>query len=603
MHVVATAGHVDHGKSTLVRALTGVDPDRLVEERRRGLTIELGYAWTSLPGVGEVAFVDVPGHERFVPTMLAGVGPVPAVMLVVAADDGWMPQTQEHVDALDRLAVRHGLLVVTRADLADPTAAVTSATTRLQATTLADIPSVVVSGATGAGLPALRAALADLVNGLPAPAADADVRLWVDRVFTVAGAGTVVTGTLPAGTLRVGDHLSTGTAQVTVRGLQTLGREVGSVSGVARVAVRLGGRIGSRAGEAGLGRGTALVTPDRFEHTDVADVRVDGADTLPDRVRLHIGAAAVACRVRPLGGGRTVRLHLGEPLPLRVGDRGLLRDPGSRRLQGCTVLDPVPPPLRRRGAAARRAAALADLGDAVDPAAEVRRRRVVGRDLLARIGVPVPTTTDGTTGMPGIAAAGEWLVSTEALDEARRRLAEVATGHRRSRPLEAGPTVAEAGRTLGLPPVIVRELVVRAPFEVADGRVVTAGAEPLPAPVRRAVDAVTAELAGSPFRAPPAARLEELGLTTAALAAAHRTGALLRVAERVVLPPGADRAAVAILADLPQPFTISEAGRALDSSRRVVLPLLQWLDSTGRTRRLADDRRQVVPAPTTGDAP
>src|SRR5690606_19322190 len=123
MHVVATAGHVDHGKSTLVRALTGMEPDRLAEERRRGLTIDLGFCWTTLPSGATVAFVDVPGHERFVPTMLAGVGPVPAVMFVVAADEGWMPQSEEHLAALDALGVRHGVLAVTRADLADPAAA------------------------------------------------------------------------------------------------------------------------------------------------------------------------------------------------------------------------------------------------------------------------------------------------------------------------------------------------------------------------------------------------------------------------------------------------------------------------------------------------
>ena len=160
MHVVATAGHVDHGKSTLVEALTGQQPDRLADERRRGLSIELGYCWTRLAGVGDVAFVDVPGHERFVTTMLAGVGPVPAAMLVVAADDPWMPQAAEHLAALDALDVRHGVLVVTRADLADPAPALARARAELASTSLRDAPAVVVSGRTGQGLPELRAALA-----------------------------------------------------------------------------------------------------------------------------------------------------------------------------------------------------------------------------------------------------------------------------------------------------------------------------------------------------------------------------------------------------------------------------------------------------------
>ena len=206
MHVVATAGHVDHGKSTLVRALTGTDPDRLEEERRRGLTIELGYAWTSWPGVGDVAFVDVPGHERFLTTMLAGIGPVPAALLVVAADDPWMPQAAEHLAALDALGVAHGVVAVTRSDLADPGPAAARAAAEVGRTSLAGAPVVAVSGRTGAGLDDLRDALAGMLGALPQPDPDADVRLWVDRRFTVRGAGTVVTATLPAGTVRVGDR-------------------------------------------------------------------------------------------------------------------------------------------------------------------------------------------------------------------------------------------------------------------------------------------------------------------------------------------------------------------------------------------------------------
>ena len=162
MQVIATAGHVDHGKSTLVRTLTGMEPDRWAEERRRGMTIDLGFAWTTLPSGAEVAFVDVPGHERFVTTMLAGVGPVPAVVLVVAADEGWMPQSAEHVDALSALGVRHGLLVVTRSDLLEPDLARDDAQAHLAGTPLAGIPTVCVSAVTGQGMDDLRAALDDL---------------------------------------------------------------------------------------------------------------------------------------------------------------------------------------------------------------------------------------------------------------------------------------------------------------------------------------------------------------------------------------------------------------------------------------------------------
>ncbi|HEY0239270.1 MAG TPA: GTP-binding protein, partial [Friedmanniella sp.] len=210
MHVVATAGHVDHGKSTLVRALTGMEPDRFAEEKRRGMTIDLGYAWTRIgdgPAGTELAFVDVPGHERFIASMLAGLGPAPAVMFVVAADEGWRRQSEEHLAAVDALGLTNGLLVVTRSDLADPGPALAESLEHLAGSSLGAVDAVAVSGTTGAGLDDLRRALVHLTGTLPTPRTDGRVRLWVDRSFTIRGAGTVVTGTLGAGTLTVGDTL------------------------------------------------------------------------------------------------------------------------------------------------------------------------------------------------------------------------------------------------------------------------------------------------------------------------------------------------------------------------------------------------------------
>ena len=290
MHVLATAGHVDHGKSTLVRALTGMEPDRYAEEKRRGMTIDLGFAWTDLPS-GPVAFVDVPGHERFVTTMLAGVGPVPAVLLVVAADEGWMPQTGEHVDALVALGVRHGLLVVTRSDLMEPELAVEEARERLADTPLAGIEAVAVSATTGAGLAELRAALETLVKGLPAADDAADVRLWVDRAFTIRGAGTVVTGTLGAGRIQVDDELelatATGRRRVAVRGLQSLGADVPRVRGVSRVAVNLRG-----VPRDAIARGDALLKPDAWLAVSTLDGRLVGLTGFGD-----VGAARLVAAV------------------------------------------------------------------------------------------------------------------------------------------------------------------------------------------------------------------------------------------------------------------------------------------------------------------
>ncbi|HMC08270.1 MAG TPA: GTP-binding protein, partial [Actinomycetota bacterium] len=205
MHVIATAGHVDHGKSTLVQALTGIDPDRLEEEKRRGLTIDLGFAWLELPSGREVGIVDVPGHERFIKNMLAGVGAINVTLFVVAANEGWKPQSQEHLDILDLLGVSSAVVAVTKADLVDASslaAVMEDVAERIASTTLRGSPVLAVSSVTGAGLEELRAELERVMDATP-PAEDRDrPRLWVDRVFSMRGSGTVVTGTLTGGGLR-----------------------------------------------------------------------------------------------------------------------------------------------------------------------------------------------------------------------------------------------------------------------------------------------------------------------------------------------------------------------------------------------------------------
>ncbi|WP_210651047.1 selenocysteine-specific translation elongation factor [Nocardioides sp. SYSU D00065] len=582
MHVVATAGHVDHGKSALVEALTGTHPDRLAEERRRGLTIELGYCWTEWPEAGEIAFVDVPGHERFLTTMLAGVGPVPAVLLVVAADDPWMPQAAEHLAALDALGVRHAVVAVTRSDLADPAPAVARATGELARTGMAGAPVLAVSARTGAGLAEVRAAMAAMVAALPEPDPDADVRLWVDRRFSVRGAGTVVTGTLPAGTVRRGDSLALGDTVLRVREVQALGRDRDTVSGVARVALNLAGRTDD------LARGSVLVTPGAWHHSRVVDVRLTGDSEPPTSPVLHVGAADVAVRCRPLGPG-LARLTLDRPLPLRIGDRALLRDPGRRQVWRVDVLDPDPPRLRRRGAGARRAEQLASADGTPRLADELARRGVAHVDHLRRLGVPVPATGSG-----GHLAAGPWLVDRRVAQALADRLPGLVEEHARAHPLDPAPPLSVLASRLRLPaPELVRPLV-RAPLRVVDGRVHGSAGAALPEAVRAAVDAVRRDLAAAPFAAPTADRLRDLGLDERALGAAERSGLLQRVGPGIVLAPDAAEEAVTLLRDLEQPFTTSAARERLGTTRRVALPLLDHLDRTGRTRRLPDDRREVV---------
>jgi selenocysteine-specific elongation factor len=591
MRVIATAGHVDHGKSTLVRALTGMEPDRWAEERRRGMTIDLGYAWTTLPDGERVAFVDVPGHERFVPNMLAGLGPVPAVLFVVAADGGWMPQSAEHLAAVDALGVRHGLLVVTRADLADPGPATRAALARIGRTSLGEVEAVAVSPVTGLGMDDARAALGRLARAIPDALPEGPVRLWIDRSFTIKGSGTVVTGTLPSGTVAVGDELVLTPAglPVRVRGIQALGEPAEKLTGVARAALNLRG-VPPDVPE----RGMALVSPGGWTLSREADVAIlPAADGLPERfppeLHLHAGSARVPARLRVLGQpGAAVyaRLTLRDPLPLHAGDRVLLRDPGAAELAiyGGRVLDPFPAPLRRRGAAAAAGRELAAWPDPPRAADLLRRHGLLRASSLTAAGIgalPAPV-------------AGEWLADPEHWENLRRALPGVVAEFTAKNPLAQGMPVDAARAALSLPSRdLVTALLAADDSVTLDGGYVRTAAGSLPPAIARAVAALRADLAEDPFAAPGTQRLRELRLDGKAVAAAARAGLLLRVSDQVVLAPGADAEAARRLAELPQPFTTSQARQALGTSRRVAIPLLEYLDRAKITERLPDDTRRV----------
>src|SRR5215472_5233204 len=641
MRVIATAGHVDHGRSTLVRALTGMEPDRWAEERRRGMTIDLGYAWMTLPDSDQLAFVDVPGHERFVPNMLAGLGPVPAVLFVVAADGGWMPQSAEHLAAVDALAVRHGLLVVTRADLADPGPATRQALAEIAKTSLGAVQAVAVSPVTGAGMDELRAELARLAAALPGADPAAPVRLWIDRSFTIRGSGTVVTGTLPAGTVRNGQELllTPSLQPVRVRGLQALGEPAERVTGVARVALNLRGVA------AGVPqRGMALIEPGRWTLTAELDVRITPPAgglpaKFPPELLLHIGSARTTARLRffgeepagiiqsiiPDGGERSgpagyARLRLRDPLPLHVGDRVLLRDPGASgapglAIFGATVLDPAPPPLGRRGAATAAVTELSAWPDVPTAADLLRRHRLLRAGSLAATGAAGPPEP----------VAGDWLADPAHWARLGAELPKVVAAFCASDPLAPGMPAEAARAALSLPSrdliaalargdVLLDGAYLRIFSKQAVGGPGAPGAPggpgapsapgapdgpapagSLPPRVASAVQAVLDDLGDDPFAAPDTERLRELGLDARALAAAARAGLLLRIADLVVLAPGADSAAARLLGELPQPFTTSQARQALRTSRRVAIPLLEYLDRARVTERLPGDLRRLRP--------
>ena len=379
--IIGTAGHVDHGKTALVKALTGIDADRLAEEKRRGITIDLGYAYTDTPN-GTLGFVDVPGHERFVHTMLAGASGIDAALLVVALDDGVMPQTREHVQILELLGIDRAIVALTKVDLAPDRVADVSAQVRslLAKTGLASARLLPVSAITGEGIEDLRAAL--LALGARPRDSDGYPRLAVDRAFTLAGAGLVVTGTLVAGRVRVDDRLmlSPPGIEVRVRGLHAQNRPAGEAIAGQRVALNV---VGPRLSKDAVTRGDWVLHPDVHAPTARFDIRLrllaeeSRALRADAPVHLHLGAAHVMARVAPLDADRIepgctvlARLTLDHPIGALARDRLVLRDAAATRtIGGGGVIDPFPP--RRGRRTPERLAQLAAL-DQADPAIALR---------------------------------------------------------------------------------------------------------------------------------------------------------------------------------------------------------------------------------------
>ncbi len=613
-HVVVTAGQPDHGKSALIHALTGTEPARATAERR---AVDPEFTCLTLPSGAQAAFVDVPGLDRFIASVLTGAGPVPAVMFVVAADQGWLPQSATQLTVVSALGIRHALLVVTKSDVADPAPVLADVAARISRSTHGDVAAVAVSSVTGAGFPELVAALDELCSGLPAADPGAPARIWIERSVAMTAGATEVTGTLSAGTVHAGDELLLAPAMRPVRvcELRSLGRPAAAVTGTARVALTLRGVGGSPPR-----RGMALVQPGRWTLTDVIDVRVgqhppragDGRwsaalgapeATAPVQltrsrsVMVHVGSARVIARVRSLGAS-LARLSLAEPMPLHVGDRVLVREPGAHRpesrsaLAGAVVLDVSPPPLARRGAVAAAARQLAGWPD-----------RPTAADLLARHGL-LRGTALFAMGVPELPepVTGEWLADPDHWRALGHHLGEVLAAHAAAEPLATGMPIEAAQAALDLPDRRLVAALARPPFRVSCGVVQivsppTVADHRLPEAVQAAIRVLRADLAAAPFMSPEAGRLRKLGLDGHGIAAGVHAGELMRISQQVVLAPGADVAAAAILAGLPQPFTAAQARQALGTTRRTAIPLLEFLDSVGLTERLADDRRTVRPQP------
>ena len=561
MRVVATAGHVDHGKSSLVEALTGTNPDRLEEERSRGMTIDLGFAHTTLPSGAGISFVDVPGHVRFLRNMLAGVGGVDACMFVIDAGEGWKPQSEEHLRILELVGLAHGIVALTKADLVDDewlALQELDVRDRLQGTFLADAPIVPVSAATGHGLDELRTALDELVQSTPASVDRGRPRLWIDRVFAAKGSGTVVTGTLTGGELHADQQVDAAGRSVRIRGVQSHGQSHATIGPGNRVALNLAG-----VDHGDLQRGNAITIARQWRPTARFDASLQVLHTLRHHVSrrgaylAYIGSGEFPVKVRVLGTdaiapGSTglVRLHLSIAIALQPGDRYVLRESGrDETVGGGDVLDVAP----------------------VLPASKARPDRSVDRVISERGWVSVDDL-EALTGERREPTIDRWVVSDEAL-----RTAEQAVRTRVDAAGEMGLDLAELDE---------RQRAVAASLDdivVASGR-----ARPMGSADTLDQHPYIAALHAGGLTPPSADGVDKLALRE-----------LLRrrlIVERdgIYFHPDAidhvARAAARLLHDQPEGFTVSELRDTLDISRKYALPLVNELDARGITRRRGDVR-------------
>ncbi len=565
MTVVATAGHVDHGKSSLVLALTGTDPDRFEEEKRRGLTIDLGFAHMTLPSGEELSFIDVPGHVKFLRNMLAGVGGVSACVFVVAATEGWKPQSEEHLRILELLGIDSGLIALTKSDLVDDDLlelARMDVADHVAGTFLADAPVVAVSATTGSGLHELRAELDSLVARSARVNDDRRPRLWIDRVFAAKGSGTVVTGTLTGGRLAIDQNVVVEGREARIRGVQTAGRSVDEIGPGNRVAVNLAG-----VDHHDLARGDAVVIPGQWRLTDRIDASVHVLAALDHDLSrrgafvAYIGSGEHSVRLRVLGdetvapgGDGFVRLFFSRPLALLPGDRFVLRESGrDETVGGGEVLD-IEPVLRASRAAPDRTIERV-----------VRERGwVLVRDVEQLTGERVEPTV------------GEWLTTAEEL--AAMRVALVA------RVGAAGPTGLDLASFDG------RE---RAVLATIDEVVIDAATVRTADVVDPYVDHPYLAAVRSGGFMPP----QPDDVDRSELRELVRRG---HVVTRDGMYFHADTidAAAALAAQLlsssPSGFTVAAFRDATATSRKFVLPLVAELDARGVTRR-RDDLRIAGP--------
>jgi selenocysteine-specific elongation factor len=635
-YIVATAGHVDHGKSALIKALTGTDPDRLPEEKARGITIDLGFAHLDLPSPASaspihVGIVDVPGHEDFVKNMVSGVGAIDLALVIVAADDGWMPQTEEHVQILGYFGVDRAVVSLTKADLAtDEAAAVSDVRRRLHGTRFADAPIVPTSVVTGSGLDTLKSTLARELSNAPPPRDIGKPRLAVDRVFTLAGAGTIVTGTLAGGQFKRGQAvvIQSSGQPARIRRIQSHGRDV-EVSGPG---TRTALNLADVDPVAGVHRGDVITVPEMGGASDCLDVMLEisarVSRSMKDgvRVRVHYGSGNVPAHVAlgrgkelPAGQRVPAQLRLEAPALLFAGDRLTLRDWSEQHtLAGAIVLDPDAP--RRAFRTADRQKWLARVAESLDEPASfvaavvdrdtaVHRSRAFVKTRFSRDEIDAAIQQlgreDRVIALSSVARrakveSGDMLVDAATWTAARQRAAQLVDDVHREHPERLGLSVTD------LRNAITKEFPLDDLFDALlagldrlgfarSGSVIQRASHraQLPEPLRAAGEALRRTLSAQPLEPPSRKELTPDASSQRALKFLVESGEVIEISAELVMSAAAVTQATAqVKAFVAKhgPATVSELRQSLGSSRRVVVPFLEYLDRTFVTVRQGDTR-------------
>jgi len=631
IRTIGTAGHVDHGKSALVKALTGIDPDRLKEEKEREMTIDLGFAWLTLPSGAVVSIVDVPGHESFIKNMLAGIGGIDAALLVVAADEGIMPQTREHLDILDLLELPYGVVAITKSDLAEDEEwlelVIDDVRELLKKTRLFDAEILPVSAVTGQGLPQLLSSLDALLDRVPAKRDLGKPRLPVDRVFVMAGFGTVVTGTLVDGGLHVGQEIEIlpSGVRARIRGLQTHRQKLDATGPGGRVAVNLGGVSSDQ-----VARGDVLALPGQLKSSSLIDARVRLLASAPRplkqnvRVQFYSGSSEIAAHVRLLDDeaiqpGREcwVQFRLANRAALGRGDHFIIRQPSpSLTIGGGIVIDPVPRRRHRRFRAPviQRLEALS-LGSPEDILLQGLgdgRPRQLG-ELLAESGLPedegrealaqllsrsevLLLGADGSTGA-GVLAHDRFMMSTAGYEELLSQIGGVLDEYHARYPLRSGMPREELKSRLDLPTKVFNALLAHASLQ--DRLTEEGAAVRLPqhqvrfsAEQQGRIEQLLARFAESPYATPSVPECEA-AVGPELLSFLVEDGRLVRVSESVIfLRDTYDEMVERVMAHIrdEDSITVAEVRDLFRASRKYALALMEHLDDQRITKRVGDKR-------------